>query len=106
MILTEQKINSIKDIIVSKCDPAAIYIFGSYASGNATDQSDLDLLVINQTSTPNDRIGVEISKALFPRDYSLDLLVLNSDEIKKKIEKDFSFWKNILKNGKKIYERI
>jgi len=105
MMLTEQKINSIKDIIVSKCDPDAIYIFGSYASGKATEQSDLDLLVINQTSIPNDRVGVEISKALFPRDYSLDLLVLNTDEIKKKIEKDFSFWKNILKNGKKIYER-
>ena len=104
-MLTEQKINSIKEIIVSKCDPAAIYIFWSYASGKATDKSDLDLLIINQTSTPNDKVGVEISKALFPRDYSLDLLVLNKEEIKHKIEKDFSFWKNILKNGKKIYER-
>ena len=104
-MLTEQKIDSIKEIIVSKCDPAAIYIFGSYASGKATEKSDLDLLVINQTSTPNDKVGVEISKALFPRDYSLDLLVLNTEEIKNKIEKDFSFWKNILKHGKKIYER-
>jgi len=105
MILTEQKLNTIKDTIVCKFDPAAIYIFGSYATGMATDKSDLDLLVINHTSTPNDRIGVEISKALFPRDYSLDLLVLNTEEIKIKIEKNYSFWKNILKNGKKIYER-
>ncbi len=103
-MLTEQNINSIKDIIVGKCNPAAIYVFGSYANGKATNDSDLDLLVINQTSTPNDRVGVEISKALFPRDYSLDLLVLNTEEIRIKIEKDFSFWKNILKNGKKIYE--
>lgn len=104
-MLTEQKINSIKDIIVSKCDPAAIYIFGSYASGKANEQSDLDLLVINQSLNSNDKVGVEISKALFPRDYSLDLPVLNTEEIINKIEKDFSFWKNILKNGKKIYEQ-
>ena len=104
-MLNEQKINKIKETIVSMCDPAAIYVFGSYANGRATDQSDLDLLVINQTSAPNDKVGVEISKALFPRDYSLDLLVLNKEDIRVKIEKDYAFWKNILKNGKKIYER-
>lgn len=104
-MLTEQKINSIKDLIVRECDPAAIYIFGSYANGKATEHSDLDLLVINQNSRPNDRVGLEISKALFPRDYSLDLLVLTEEEIKMKVEKNYSFWKNILNNGKKIYER-
>lgn len=105
MMLTEQKINSIRDIIVSRYDPAAIYVFGSYAAGSATEQSDLDLLIINQSLIPNDKLGVEISKSLFPRDYSLDILVFSREEIKRKIESDYSFWKNILKNGKKIYER-
>ena len=104
-MLTEQKINSIKNLIVKEFDPAAIYIFGSCANGKADEQSDLDLLVIHRTSIPNDKIGISISKALFPRDYFFDLFVLNAEEIKMKIEKNSLFWKNILKNGKKIYEQ-
>ncbi len=104
-MLSETKINSIRDIIIEKFDPAAIYLFGSYAKGEAREQSDLDLLIINRSSIPDDRVGIEISKALFPRDYSLDLFVLNTDEMKKRLERDSKFWKDILKHSKKIYER-
>jgi predicted nucleotidyltransferase len=104
-MLSEKKIDSIRDMIVGRFNPAAIYIFGSYADGRADDKSDLDLLVINQSTIPNDRVGIEISKALFPRDYSLDLFVLNRDEIKVRLEKDTKFWRNIIQNGRKIYEQ-
>jgi predicted nucleotidyltransferase len=105
IVLSEAKINSIRDIIIEKFDPAAIYLFGSYAKGEAREQSDLDLLIINRSSIPDDRVGIEISKTLFPRDYSLDLFVLNTDEMKKRLERDSKFWNNILKHSKKIYER-
>ncbi|HPJ43261.1 MAG TPA: nucleotidyltransferase domain-containing protein [Spirochaetota bacterium] len=104
-MLSETKINSIRDIIIEKFDPAAIYLFGSYAKGEAREQSDLDLLIINRSSIPDDRVGIEISKALFPRDYSLDLFVLNTDEMKKRLKNDSKFWNNILKHSKKIYVR-
>ncbi|HOP63031.1 MAG TPA: nucleotidyltransferase domain-containing protein [Spirochaetota bacterium] len=104
-MLNEQKINSIREVIVSRFSPAAIYIFGSYADGRATEQSDLDLLVIDNSSAPNDRVGIEISKALFPRDYSLDIFVLKPDEIREKLKRNSKFWNDIIKNGKKIYER-
>ncbi len=104
-MLSEQKIKSIRDIIVSKYNPEAIYVFGSYAAGRASEESDLDLLVINSSELANDKLGIEISKSLFPRDFSLDLFVLRAEEFRKKIDEDLSFWKNIHKCGKKIYER-
>lgn len=104
-MLSEQQIKSIRDVIVRKYNPEAIYVFGSYATGKASKESDLDLLVINSSELENDKVGIEISKSLFPRDYSLDLFVLRAEEFQKKIDGGLSFWKNIHRCGKKIYER-
>ena len=44
--ITEQLIEEIKDRIVSAVQPEKIILFGSYAYGTPTKDSDLDLLVI------------------------------------------------------------
>ena len=104
-MLTNKKINDIRDLIVKKCNPEKIYIFGSYSSGNATEYSDLDMLIIDDSAREKNEIALEISKALFPRDYGLDLIVEKPKDIREKIEKKLKFWEEILKQGKIIYER-
>ncbi|MFA5879797.1 MAG: nucleotidyltransferase domain-containing protein [Candidatus Margulisiibacteriota bacterium] len=103
----KQKIN-IKQItqkIVNEFNPKMIYLFGSYAKGTATDLSDLDLLIIDDSARKKNKIALEISKSLFPRNYALELIVASSEEIQLKQEKNLEFWQDILKTSKKLYER-
>ena len=46
MIITEEQIRSIANIILKKFDARKIYLFGSYADGTPSPNSDLDLCII------------------------------------------------------------
>jgi len=102
-MVSKEQITKIISQISQKIKPDSIYLFGSYALGTATDKSDLDLLVIDNSKRNKNSLALQISKMLFPRKYGLDLIVSSSEEIKNK--KDLSFWDNIMKKGKKLYER-
>ncbi|MBM3502140.1 MAG: nucleotidyltransferase domain-containing protein, partial [Armatimonadetes bacterium] len=57
--------------IAEKFDPEKIILFGSYASGNPTDDSDVDLLVVMETEDDPLRAAVRIRMAVdasFPMD--------------------------------------
>ena len=102
-MLNQEDIRQITEIIKTKIKPDKIYLFGSYAFGKATNQSDLDLLVIDDSDRDKKALALEISKSLFPRDFGLDLLVTSSKDLEKKSQ--FSFWRVITTRGKKLYER-
>jgi len=51
MVGTEQ-IAEIVERIVRQLDPEKIILFGSYARGDARDDSDIDLLVVAETDLP------------------------------------------------------
>lgn len=50
-MLTNEQIQSAADRIVAALKPKKIILFGSYARGDATEHSDLDLMVIEPTTT-------------------------------------------------------
>ena len=102
---SQEKINELVSQVKEASQPDKIYLFGSYASGKATETSDLDLLVVDNSSREKNKLALEISNLLFPREYGLELIVASSDEIKKKQAQNFGFWIDIIKTGKKIYER-
>lgn len=49
-MFTKKTINSVKDKLVKAYNPLKIYIFGSYAWGTPTQDSDLDLIIVIATS--------------------------------------------------------
>ena len=49
MQATEATFSDVVQEIRSVAEPSAIILFGSYARGNANDQSDIDLLVVRST---------------------------------------------------------
>src|SRR3989338_1919785 len=102
-MLTQQEISQIVETIKTKTNPNKIYLFGSYAFGKATNLSDLDLLIIDDSNRDKKALALEISKSLFPRDFGLDLLVTSSEDLKKKSR--FNFWREITTKGKKLYEQ-
>ncbi|MCK5172964.1 MAG: nucleotidyltransferase domain-containing protein, partial [Planctomycetes bacterium] len=48
-MITQEQINEIADRIVEKFKPQKIILFGSYANGTPTDESDLDLMIIKDS---------------------------------------------------------
>ena len=90
---------SIKELV----NPKSIIIFGSHAAGDAGSDSDIDLLVVDDSGRDKNSIALEISRALFPRDYGLDLFVESPDDLRQKSQ--YGFWQEVLNTGKVLYER-
>ena len=104
-MLTQNEIDKIVGVIKDKAKPNKIYLFGSYAYGKATEKSDLDLLVVDDSKRDKNRLALEISRSLFPRNFGLDLIVASSEEIQRKQKNQLGFWIEIIAKGKKVYER-
>lgn len=52
MIASKKIIKNAVDFIQEKLSPDKIYLFGSYANGNPTENSDLDFMIIKETTLP------------------------------------------------------
>lgn len=85
-------------------DPQSVILFGSYANGTATGNSDVDLLIIT------DKSGDPVEQALqmrrrIPRSFPLDILVQSRSNVRKRLVQNDTFLTSILRDGKVLYER-
>lgn len=80
MISNEQLQAAIRTIAA---DPRSkqVLLFGSYARGDASDDSDLDLLVIEDTVEDRAREMVRLRRLLRPLRIPADILVYSEDEV-------------------------
>lgn len=83
--------------------PERIILFGSYAYGKPTADSDVDLLVIMPARNQLDQ-AFKIRLAL-PAAFPLDLIVRTPTNIKGRLKDGDSFLTEILSRGKVLYER-
>jgi predicted nucleotidyltransferase len=92
--------------IVSELKPEKIILFGSYAYGNPTPDSDVDLLIIMKTKAREIDRYVAVSNLLYPRQFPVDILVKTPKEMEAEARKKSNyFMREILKKGKVLYER-
>ncbi len=85
--------------------PEKIILFGSYAYGNPTRGSDIDLLIVKNTK---DRVidrMVQIYKIIDIRKIDLSPFVVTPEELKQRLEMGDHFFKEILSNGVVLYEK-
>ncbi len=99
-----EQIRKFSEAVARKFRPEKIILFGSYASGTATDDSDVDLLVIMpRTRQDGERMSVRIRHAV-PRDFPLDLLVRTPAEVTKRLRWGDCFLREIMERGEVLYE--
>jgi uncharacterized protein len=84
--------------------PEKIILFGSYAYGDPTPESDVDLLIIANSETPAWKLSVEISLKL-DHAFPIDIVVKSTREIEDRIANGDFFIQNIMTSGKVLYER-
>jgi predicted nucleotidyltransferase len=80
-------------------------LFGSYAYGHPKPESDVDLLVIMDTPLRSRQQRLEISRALSPRPFPLDIIVRTPQELAERIVMGDLFLREITTRGKVLYER-
>lgn len=92
--------------IAETLKPEKIILFGSYAYGNPTPDSDVDLLVIMKTKASQKDRYLAVSRVLRPRQFPIDIIVKTPGEINKALKNQGNFFiREILAKGKVLYER-
>jgi predicted nucleotidyltransferase len=103
--VTEEALAAIVQRIVAELHPDKIFLFGSYAYGTPSDDSDVDLLIIVDTNVrPADRY-LAVSRLIRPRPFPVDLLVKTPHEIIQAIRQGDSFIQEIVTRGRVLYAR-
>jgi len=102
-MISENKILSIVYTIVNQYEPDKIILFGSYARGDATENSDLDLFIVKNTDIPRYQRGMEIRKLLYGS--MIPIVVFTPYEIESSKDIKFSFVNEVIKSGKILYEK-
>ena len=100
---TLQQIEDFGRRIGEEFRPRKVVLFGSYARGAATADSDVDVLVVMPfEGRPVDK-SVEIRLKTNPP-FPLDLLVRTPEVVRRRIEMGDCFLRDILRDGKVLYE--
>jgi predicted nucleotidyltransferase len=91
---------------VTTVQPSKIILFGSQARGDASPDSDIDLLVITKSGENREQIRLEIERVLRGRLFNMDLIVRSPEDIEWNIESENPFYiDEILNNGRVLHER-
>lgn len=105
-MVTKDVIEDVKKRLVKAYNPVAIYLFGSYAWGTPTEDSDLDLLIVidesNEKSYKRPLVGYD---ALFGMDLAKDIIVYTKKEFEEVSKNKTTLGFKIKKDGKLIYAR-
>ncbi len=107
--VTEALLQQMVKVIVDEADPEQIILFGSYARGDASADSDVDLVIVESDPFDENRDRraeiVRLSWALAGFPFPKDILVYSRDEVE--------YWRNSINNvlaralreGKVLYDR-
>ncbi len=80
-----------------------VILFGSYATGTANADSDVDLLVIGSFIGRPVDTSVKIRMKLRPQ-FPVDLIVRTQEMVNKRLDMGDAFMHDIIQNGKVLYE--
>ena len=99
----QKAIDQVVEQIVEKFKPHKIILFGSYARGNPRPESDVDLLVVMDTTLKESKQSLEIRRYLDVM-FGMDLIVHTPKRLKERVEMGDSFLRDVLKEGRVLYE--
>ena len=99
------KIDKMVRRIVKKFKPEKIILFGSYARGTPTRDSDVDLLIIMPVSGSKREKRIEIGVALHDIRIPKDIIVATPDEVERRKNLVGTIIRPALEEGKVLYAR-
>ncbi len=110
-MVKDKKINKIISEVVDKIreeyQPEKIILYGSYAYGKPTRDSDIDLFIVKQTEKRRPERFVEVSRIIHEpkRVISISPLVYTPREVEERLEIGDQFIEEVLTKGELLYAR-
>lgn len=102
-MISRQQITRFAKAVAAQFKPERIVLFGSYAYGKPTADSDVDLLVIMPEDRREGRKAAQIRNAI-AANFPLDLVVRTPDDVKWRLAEGDCFLQEILSKGRTLYE--
>ena len=104
MLLPEEAVSRLTQLLVDAANPARIILFGSYARGEASADSDIDIMVVETDVHDRFKEMVRLNRVVDSIDISADLLVVGKEK--------FDYWRDTPGNvyfeaaleGRTLYE--
>lgn len=103
MFVSKEEIQELARPIGREFNPERVILFGSYAYGTPTEDSDVDLLVIMVHEGRNSERALEIVQRLRPR-IPVDLLVRTAQEIEQRLAGNDDFLRGVTERGEVLCE--
>ena len=100
-------IENIKEKVRVSYKPLKIVLFGSCLQGKVTEDSDIDMLIIKETSSSPGERWMEVCKIArdFKRHIPFEPIILTPEEVKERLKLGDFFLQGILAEGKVLYEK-
>lgn len=98
-----EEIREFSQKIAKQFQPDRIILFGSYAYGQPTEDSDVDLLVILPFEELPAQKAIAIRQAI-KASFPVDLMARTPQQVQKRLEMGDFFIQEIIKNGHVLYE--
>jgi len=97
----------IVDQIKREYEPEKVILYGSYAYGKPTEDSDIDLLIIKETDQRRVDRFMEVSRLIYEpgRHISVSPLVYTPKELEERLSLGDDFVEEVLTKGEVLYAR-
>ncbi len=102
-MIEEARIKALSERIATAFRPERIILFGSYAYGQPTEDSDVDLLVVLNFEGKAVRKAIEIRTEMNPG-IPIDLMVSTPQQLKERVAQNDWFLREIVEKGVTLYE--
>jgi len=82
-----------------------VILFGSYANGRMTADSDVDFLVVAESELPRHKRSRELYRLIRSHRFPMDIIVYTPDEVRRGSRTPVSFISQVLREGRTVYAR-
>ena len=103
VMIKETEIHNVAQKVIQNYKPERIYLFGSFAWGKPTADSDVDLFIVKETQERKFDRQLKVRR-IINGSLPVDILVYNNKELQERLALGDFFVKTILEKGKLLYD--
>lgn len=103
--VTRKQIDAVVRKIVDEFNPERIILFGSYAYGKPTIDSDVDMLIVMKSDERPAKRATRAYHAVHGKTFPMDIVVRTPRELANRLASGDFFVKEIIERGQVLYAR-